>query len=181
MARASFLTYQGVGVDLADQGSCNHHPCFLSSDVRSTNTPLYPLDEPKEPSDPPVNSFEVYKRLFMETPPDNKCENIQWYGPVTRPALSGGMPNVKLTVYCGVTTTSSHTPTDNTSAVATIVQHANVYSFGTALSVPCATGDGWLDAYGEMSWWVCLQFRIEHGAGQGDIETWIDWWAWEES
>jgi hypothetical protein len=181
MARASHLTYQGIGVNLADEASCNHHPCFLSADLRSINTSLYPINEPELPADPDENSFEIFLRLFMQTAPDNKCENYGWFGPPTRPALSGGEPNAELTVYCGTTTSDSHTPTDSNSTVATAVQHTSNYSVGTALAIACETGDGWLDAYGEMTWWLCLQLRVRNGAGQGDLETWIHWWKWEES
>lgn len=181
MARAVFKTYQGVGVNLADVADVSHHPCFLNTDVRSTNTSLYAINEPQLLSDPDNNSYENFVRLFMETAPDNKCENFKWYGPTTRPALSGGQPNDELTVLCGALTNNNHTPTDNNSTILTTVQHTNVYSLGTALAIACNTGDGWLDAYGELTWWRGLQFRIGNGAGQGDLETWVSWWAWEES
>ena len=180
MAVATFKTVKCTSTSAATEADCSHNPCWLSADITSTNTTLYKLSEPQNVGDPANYSYECWVRLEVVTAPDNKVENVKWHGPNTQPALSGGQPNEKLTVYVGTTDTGA-TPVVTVSSVATTRQDTTYYSAGTALTIPCDTGDGWLDGVGEQTDFCVTQLKIEHGSGQGNITPVLSTWLWEES
>jgi hypothetical protein len=169
MAIAVFKSVKCTGTNAATETDANNHPCYLAADIHTENTALYPVGAPKDLASSPNYSFETWLTFECTSAPDQYCQNFKFYGPNQQPD-AGDNPGNKMTIMAGTTPTGV-TPTDNPSSVATVVQHTNYYSPGTALSLPVIPGDDVIDAVGERTEFLVLQLKVEYEVQKGDMET----------
>jgi len=183
MALAAFKLVKCIGTDAATETDCDKHPTFLSADIVSDDHATYPIAVPISSGASPNYSFELWVRLECIGAPDNYCQTFKTWGPADQPD-SGDTPGDRMTIYIG-TTASGATPTDSASSVATEAQHdqgsIGYYSQATALAVDVEPGDGKIDAVGEKTDYVVLQLWVEDLAQQGDIQTILFNWYYEET
>lgn len=174
MATATFATLKCTSWGAATETDVSAHPCFLSADIVSTDTASYPVKAPVAGGNPSY-SYELWLKLRCTAAPDNYCQNFKFYGSTLRP----DSPTDKLTVYVGTTPTGA-TPVNTASSVATVVQHTTHYSTGTALTIPVDPGDSKINAVNEETNYLVLQLKVEEGATQGAIASYIPNVSWEE-
>lgn len=183
MALAAFKLVKCTGSSAAVETDCNKHPTFLSADVVSLDTETYPIAVPISAGASPNYSFEIWLRSQCIGAPDNYCQNFKTWGPADQPD-AGDTPGNRMTIYIG-TTASGATPTDSASSVATEAQHdqgsVGYYSQATALAIGVEPSNGKIDSVGEKTDYVVMQFWVEDLAQQGDIQTILFNWYYEET
>ena len=179
MALAAFKLVKCIGTDAATETDCNKHPTFLSADIVSDDHATYPIAVPVSAEASPNYSFEIWLRSQCTGAPDSYCQNFKVWGPADQPD-AGDSPGNRLTVYIG-TTASGATPTDSASSVATTAQHSNYYSQATGLSIGVEPGDDKIEAVDEKTDYVVQQLKVEDLAQQGDIQTILFNWYYEET
>ena len=146
MGYASFRVLKGTGTPPLTETDTSKNPCFLGGsggNIHSIVTADYPIPIPST-----VNatscSNEMYVRWELVNEPDNKVENLKWWGPRERLLDSG------LVVYVG-TTNSPGTPTTEISTKATFVQHDNYYGADYSLGIGCSTDSLYLETSGQKN------------------------------
>jgi hypothetical protein len=175
MATATFATLKCTGSGAATETDCSAHPCFLSADVVSIDTASYPVKAPVSAASEPNYSHELWLKLRCTAAPDNYCYNFKFFGSNDQP----DSPVNKLTVYVGTTPTGA-TPVSSASSVATAVQHTTHYDLGTALTIPVDPVDNKINAINEETNHLVLQLKVEFGATQGAIASYVPNVSWEE-
>jgi hypothetical protein len=179
VALAAFKLLKCTGTNAATETDCNKHPTFLSADVTSLDTSAYPIAIPVSAAASPNYSYELWLRLECTAAPDNYTQNFKIWGPDQQPD-AGDTPGNRMTILIG-TTATGQTPTDSASTIATTVQHTNHYSQATGLSVGVEPSDGKIGAIGEKTDYVVLQLKVEDQAQQGDLQTIVFNWSYEET
>jgi hypothetical protein len=175
MATASFITLKCTGTGAATKTDCSAHPCFLSADIVSIDQASYPIKAPVSAISNPSYSYELWLKLRCSAAPDSYCQNFKFYGSNVRP----DSPTDKLTIYVGTTATGA-TPVNTASSVATAIQHTTHYDLGTALTVPVDPGDSKINAVNEETNYLVLQLKVEFGAAQGVMASYVPNLTWEE-
>jgi len=175
MATATFATLKCTGSGAATKTDCSAHPCFLSADIVSTDQASYPIKAPALAVSNPNYSYELWLKLRCTAAPDSYCYNFKFYGSSDQP----DSPVNKLTVYVGTSPTGA-TPVSSASSVATVAQHATHYDLGTALVIPVDPVDSKINAVNEETNYLALQLKVEYGASQGAIATFVPNVSWEE-
>lgn len=179
MALAAFKLLKCIGSGAGTETDCDKHPTFLSADVVSLETDTYPISVPVSAAASPNYSFELWVRLECTAAPDNYCQNFKIWGPDEQPD-HGDTPGDKMTIYIG-TTASGATPTDSASSIATTAQHSNYYSQATGLAVGVQPSGDQIDSVGEQTDYVVLQLKVQDQAQQGDLQTVVFNWYYEET
>lgn len=183
MALAAFKLVKCIGTNAATETDCDKHPTFLSADLVSLDTDTYPITVPVSAGASPNYSYELWVRLECTGIPDNYCQTFKIWGPEDQPD-AGDTPGDRMTIYIG-TTASGVTPVDTASSVATEEQHdqgsVGYYSQATALAVDVEPSNSQIDSVGEKTDYVVLQLWIEDLAQQGDIQTILFNWYYEET
>lgn len=179
MALAAFKLLKCIGTNAATETDCDEHPTFLNADLVSLATATYKIAVPIDVASSPNYSFEIWLRSQCTGAPDNYCQNFKVWGPADQPD-SGDTPGNRLTVNMG-TTASGVTPTDSASSVATVAQHSNYYSQATGLSIGVEPVDNKIDAVGEKTDYIVQQLKVQDLAQQGDMQTILFMWDFEET
>jgi len=176
MPIAAFKLYKCTGSGPTRTDS-NKHPCFLSADLHSETTSLYPIAIPLVIADSPKYSYENVLQWECTQKPDNQVSAMRVYGPQIRPIDGGGNPD-KVTVYWGVVDTLSYTaPVNTASTKATVRQDTNYFdntdSPKNNLDLTVEPTDGIINLAGERTDYLYTQLEVVLGAGTGDITTQI--------
>lgn len=179
MALAAFKLLKCIESGAGTETDCDKHPTFLREDIVSLDTAAYSIRIPVSAPASPNYSFELWVRLECTAAPDNYCQNFKIWGPDEQPD-HGDSPGDRMIIYIG-TTASGATPTDSASSVATTAQHSNHYSQATGLAVGVQPSSDEIDSVGEQTDYVVLQLKVEDQAQQGDIQTVVFNWYYEET
>jgi len=183
MALAAFKLVKCTGTNAGMETDCSKHPTFLSADVVSTETGTYPIAVPVSSGASPNYSYELWIKLECTIAPDNYCHNFKIWGPENQPD-SADTPGDRMTIYIG-SVSAGDTPVDTVSSYAVAIQHKDNsnghYSEATAYSVNAAPGDAKIDAVGEQTYYVVLQLKVQDQAQQGDIQTVLFNWSYDEA
>lgn len=150
------------GVHAAQTDSLKH-PCFLNSDLHSTNTGDYPLKAPAV-SGTYVYSYEMWLRWELTAAPDTYIQNFAVYN--TNPGAIGEGIYVSWASVSGAVA-----PTVASSVIATGLITNNI-SAGTALPV-IISGEPYqrLTAVGHKTQYLVAQMKINSDVEQGGIPT----------
>jgi len=169
MALAAFSLYKRYGTSPGTETDTSWNPCFLSSDLHSTNPGSYTIPVPETGYN---YSYENWLRLKCTSAPDNAIANIKFW-------FAASDPGTGLDIMIGTTATYA-TPVDSASSVATV--DGTTYSdVSSALAWGTPQANDKITAVAQYTDYLVMQLRIGATANQGAMTTATMHYQYDES